>query len=277
MGERQPLLRFAKLPELGVWDLWLYLLGLFLAGGLYLGSTLAGFTANLTQRSEMRDYRVYGKTARELVNYMRRRPFRGDNGPAMANIRPKYRLNMKTERRGSSCKLKHSSLDIRFVITLPKAMQLSSQSRQTRRAWTRFRAFTKRHEEVHRRLYVKCARRFLSKTKRLQKQGSCRVLKRHMHQELKQQEKDCDRLHLAFDNRDFPRVPGLGLFRQARLEQRRPARRTLAKQKSPKRGWWSAGKSKSAKSAKVSRATKSRQGQGLGRVSIWPRLLRQKR
>ena len=217
---------------------------------------ISGHTAqarSLTQRTEIRDYRVYGKTPAELVRYMKRRPFRGDNGPAMANIRPKYGLKLKTlstravkGAKRSGCKVASISLDIRFVMTLPKAMQSAKQSSNTRHAWRSFRSFAKRHEEQHRRIYMGCAKSFLGKARKMTGR-SCAHVKQQVNKLLKKEEKACDKKHLAFDRRDFPRVPNLALFRKAKLEKARKRqalrKKTQARATKPRRsaalGWFS--------------------------------------
>ena len=176
----------------------------------------------IAEKTEIRDYRVYGETPGQLVAYMKRRPFKGDNGPAMANIRPRYALETLTEKRKDrSCGIKRVDLSIRFIMTLPKSMDATKQSRKTKHVWRSFRAFAQRHEEQHRKIYMKCARDFVKKASKLEPERSCHRLERKVKKLLKAQEKDCDKQHLAFDRREFPRVPTLPLFRQARLEKKK--------------------------------------------------------
>lgn len=199
---------------------------------------------SLTQKTEIRDYRVYGKTPGELVRYMKRRPFRGDNGPAMANIRPKYKLRTKTValKKGTrGCRVQTINLDIRFVMTLPQSMQQKAQSRKTKKVWRSFRAFAQRHEERHRQIYMRCAKRFLAKARKMRHKSSCSRLKRQIDTLLKAEDKACNRQHDAFDRRDFPRVPNLALFREARQESHKArTRQNVSKRakKSPAKGWF---------------------------------------
>lgn len=169
----------------------------------------------LKHSTVQRDYRVRGRTSRQLVSSMRARPFPGDNGPALANIRPRYRLKIQTWKVGKACRVEHLDLNIRFVMTLPKATHAGRFDRRTRVAWNGFTRFTHRHELVHRRIYIGCARRFLSQSKRMTSSRSCAALQQDIRRKLRQADKGCDRQHDAFDRQDFPRVPGLALFRQA--------------------------------------------------------------
>lgn len=180
---------------------------------------------------ELRDYRVYGRTARDLVSYMKSRPFHGDYGPAMANIRPKYQLNLKTRQSKRGCAVRSLSVTTRFVVTIPKAVEARKFDRHTRRVWRAFRRFTIRHENVHKRIYLGCVRRFTRRARRIGPQSSCMGLRYRLRRDLDAADKACDRLHRTFDRRSFRRVRHLALFRRARAERgrRRFARRNGAR------------------------------------------------
>jgi predicted secreted Zn-dependent protease len=147
---------------------------------------------------------------------MRRHPFRGDYGPALANIRPRYRLKLTTLRgKEGLCRIKSTDLAIRFTMTLPSAQQRHRFSRQTKSQWTNFYRFARSHELRHKRIYLGCARNFERQIKKLRNRN-CAALTRQARQKLRRQERQCDRQHRAFDGKDFPRVPHLPLFRAAR-------------------------------------------------------------
>ena len=216
---------------------WLHLLPLLAVLALVIGTTGAE-ARKVLEKTEVRDYRVYGRTPGQMVAYMKRRPFRGDNGPAMANIRPKYSLNTRTVKKGKTCRIKRVDLNIRFVMTLPRSMDAAKQSRNTRHAWRSFRAFAKRHEEQHRRIYMRCARDFVRNATKLPARKSCGRLDRDVKKLLKEQEKECDKKHLAFDRREFPRVPSLPLFRQARQEKLKGTKTANNSRQKRRRGWF---------------------------------------
>jgi len=178
-----------------------------------LGGAAEAF-GRISQTTEIRDYRVYGTTPRELVSYMRARPFAGDNGPALANIRPRYSLKIETGMHRGQCRIRSVHLSIRFVMSLPRAMDRRRFKRGTAGAWRSFRAFTLRHESVHRRYYLTCARRFLQKARRLTASG-CFGMQWKAQSLLDREDRACNRLHDAFDRRDFPRVARMALFRRA--------------------------------------------------------------
>lgn len=225
-------------------DLWQHLRTGLLAGlfctGAIIGAGPAAY-AEIATRTIERDYRVRGIDARTLVGYMRARPFAGDNGPAMANIRPRYDLKIETaagERKARGkrkaektgvCRVGKVTLSIRFTMTLPRAVQEARLDRRTRRAWRSFKSFTRRHEETHRRIYLRCARGFLRKAAAMSSPGSCYRLKREVRRLLDREDKACNRLHDAFDRRDFPRVRHMPLFTLARQgPAQRPVRRAGA-------------------------------------------------
>ncbi|AXS40961.1 DUF922 domain-containing protein [Breoghania sp. L-A4] len=184
--------------------------------------------ADISSRTVQRDYRVRGRDAPALVNYMHRRPFAGDNGPAMANIRPRYDLRILTKpgtrRRGdaAACHIHRLTLSIRFTMTLPHAVHERQFDNHTRRAWQGFKRFARRHEEVHRRIYLSCAQRFLHEAGRMSSPHRCSRLRRDVQRLLRESDRACNRQHDAFDRRDFPRVKHMSLFRLAR--QGAPAR-----------------------------------------------------
>ena len=175
--------------------------------------------------TETRDYRVYGTSARGVVSYMRQRPFAGDNGPAFANIRPRYGLKLETRKAGDRCRVASLDLDIRFVLTLPRAMDEARMDGRTRAGWQSFRRFAERHEETHRRFYLTCARRFVGQARRME-EASCHALRREVRRALDKADRDCNRLHDAFDAREIPKLPRLTLFRAARV---RPAEKAVAR------------------------------------------------
>jgi len=142
----------------------------------------------------------------------------------MANVRPRYRLTMETRKDKHVCRIKTLDLSIRFIMTLPRAVNKDRFAPRTRRTWASFRAFAQRHESVHRRIYMNCARRFLRTARRRSVPGSCSKLRREVNRMLRDQKRDCERLNDAFDRRELSRLRTLSLFRNARLNRhRKPA------------------------------------------------------
>jgi predicted secreted Zn-dependent protease len=175
--------------------------------------------AEVKTSTQTRSYGVGGTTAASLVSYMRSHPFRGDHGDAVANIRPYYGLTTATKQTGGTCRASNVTLSIRFVMTLPYARSPSAMGSSTRSAWSSFVAFTRRHEETHKRIYVQCGNTFVAKAQRLTA-SNCGALNASIRQLLESEKRACDARQRAFDRADYNRVFGLSLFTMARSSSR---------------------------------------------------------
>jgi predicted secreted Zn-dependent protease len=197
-----------------------------LAGVVALSDIAAAAVSTSTRNAS---YRVSGTTAAALVSYMRRNPFPGDHGGAIANIRPSYSLSIATKQAGGVCRASSVNLRVAFVITLPLATGAGSMSPATRAAWGSFVAFARRHEEHHRTIYLDCARGFVGKAERLTA-GSCMSLNASIRSLLETEKRACERRQSAFDRQDSGRVTGLSLFAMAGMSHRKlaKARRPVA-------------------------------------------------
>ncbi|MHA1548322.1 MAG: DUF922 domain-containing protein [Alphaproteobacteria bacterium] len=162
-----------------------------------------------------RDYYVGGTTPRSLVNFMKTMPHRGHRGAAFASIIPSYQLDLRTRRRGNTCRVTRADLKVRFVLTLPKAREEARMSRSTRNAWRNFVNFAKRHEEKHRRIYLNCAQNFVAKARRV-KAPDCFSAQNEVRRLQMREQRTCDRRNTAFDSKEYKRVARLTLFRRAR-------------------------------------------------------------
>jgi len=182
--------------------------------GLIAGLGTTAF-AEVRSSTQTRSYSVGGTTARSLVSYMRSRPFHGSRGDAVANIRPSYALNVATRQSGSVCRASKVTLNIRFVMTLPRAQSTSAMNASTRSAWNAFVAFTRRHEETHRSIYVQCGNNFVAKAERMTA-SNCGALQASIRQLLEREKSACEARQRAFDRSEYRRVAGLSLFRMAR-------------------------------------------------------------
>ncbi len=183
------------------------------------GSLSAGALAGVRTSTQTQSYSVGGTTAASLVSYMRSNPFHGTNGDAVANIRPNYALNIATKQSGSTCRASNVTLNIRFVMTLPRARNTSAMGSSTRSAWSSFVAFSRRHEETHRSIYVKCGNTFVAKAERLTA-SNCAALQASIRKLLETEKAICEGQQRAFDRADYGRVAGLSLFKMARGSSR---------------------------------------------------------
>jgi predicted secreted Zn-dependent protease len=172
-------------------------------------TAIAGVTSTTSQRY----YTVSGTAKSTLARRMRSNPFRGDGGGAVANIRPKYSLDVVTKKTGSSCKVVQANLKVRFTLTLPRAKE-SAMSAGTRSVWRSFVSFAKRHEQRHRDIYLQCARNFVAKAQRISG-SNCAGLKAKAQRLLNAEDRACDKRHAAFDRSERRRLGSQALFRTA--------------------------------------------------------------
>ena len=189
---------------------------LVVAAGFLADSVSA--SAGVTSTTSTRYYNVSGTSRASLARKMRSNPFRGDRGGAVANIRPKYSLSVKTQKSGSTCRVSAVNLKVRFVLTLPRAKE-SAMASGTRSAWRSFVSFARRHEQRHRSIYLQCSRNFAAKAKRL-KGSSCGALKSQARRLLSTENRACDRRHRAFDRAERGRLVRQSLFRGTRTARR---------------------------------------------------------
>lgn len=176
-------------------------------------------SAEVRTSTQMQSYKVGGTTATSLVSYMRSNPFHGSKGDAVANIRPNYALNIATKQTGGTCRASKVTLNIRFVMTLPQAQNASAMASSTRSAWNSFVAFTRRHEETHRSIYIKCGNDFVAKAERMTG-SNCAALQASIRKLLEREKAICEGRQRAFDRADYGRVGGLSLFKMARGSSR---------------------------------------------------------
>src|SRR4051812_9387730 len=193
-----------------------------------LATVTATGEAGVRSTTELRAYVVGGTTAASLVSYMRRRPFRGDCGPAVANVRPHYTLSVDTTYGDAVCTVKDIDLGINFVMTLPQARTPGAFSPGTRSAWYGFVDFARRHEETHRAIYVECADSFTAKALELAA-ASCTELRARIDTMFKGEDRACERRQRGFDRGEYRRLLRLSLFRAPRYAKQKvsPAHRGL--------------------------------------------------
>jgi len=188
---------------------------------LFMTALLGGFSADafavVRTSTSYRSYFVGGSSAASLVSYMRSHRFPGDHGPAMANVRASYSLNVATKQSGSVCRASGVTLNVRFVMTLPSARS-SAMSAGTRSVWNSFVAFARRHENTHRSIYLSCANAFVAKAERMTA-ANCGALQASIRSSLASAQRACESRQRAFDRSDAGRARGLSLFTLARAKR----------------------------------------------------------
>ena len=183
---------------------------LFVMLGPVLGSVEIA-RAEIRSDLQEKSYVVSGKSAKDVAAFMRRRPFRGDYGPAIANIRPRYTFTFKTDQRRDHCRVTRFQLSIDFTMTLPKARHRQAFDRRTLSAWRSLRGFTRRHELVHRTIYLGCARR-VERTVLKLRPRYCGGIGWQIRKVLNAEKRACRERHLAFDRREIRRLTRTTVF-----------------------------------------------------------------
>lgn len=155
---------------------------------------------------------------------MRSHPFRGDYGAAIANIRPRYSFDAKTKMVKGMCRVSRFRLQVDFTLTLPHAVERKSFDRRTERSWRSLKSFMRRHELVHRRKYLTCAKAMERKVMKLRTK-SCWSLDRKIKDVLRTEKVACERKQRAYDKKELPKLTYHRFFKQARAERDRIQRR----------------------------------------------------
>lgn len=206
--------------------------------GPILGSG-AGVRAEIRSDLHEKSYLVSGTSAKDVAAFMRRRPFRGDYGPAIANIRPRYTHTFKTEQRKDHCRVTGFRLSIDFTMTLPKARNRRAFDRRTLSAWRSLRGFTRRHELVHRKIYLGCAKRMEQAVLKLRPRY-CGGIGWQVRNIMNEEKRACKERHLAFDRREIKRLKYHRFFelarRQRESERARLSRRIQSRQGTAQNG-----------------------------------------
>ena len=193
-----------------------WLVAIWLAGVLAFDGRSAA--AELVHTTEYRSHPVRGSTPRAVWKYMNAHPIIDpDDGPAYANLTHDHDVAMKTATAGGLCRVSELTFRWRFVLTLPKAVDQGAMDSQTRSMWTAFVAGLKRHEEMHRAIFLRCGAKFVPEAKRLTAAG-CVGLERRVRRSIDQAYQACMKEQRAFETRDRPRILGLAFVKAARSQ-----------------------------------------------------------
>lgn len=178
----------------------------------------AGYAA-AASFTEYRFNRIAGSTPAEIVAQMRAHPVPTEAaGIAYASITDRYDIVLDTRPGGEAnrCEVRRVSVDFRFVITLPEAAEEEAMSPGTRAMWREFVAFSKRHEEGHRAIFLECGRRFEAAAAKLRSDSGCQALRLDVLEMFREHYAACKARHAEYDEAESRRLPALSLFRAAR-------------------------------------------------------------
>jgi predicted secreted Zn-dependent protease len=150
------------------------LIGL-VAGVLFAGAAPAEVISDVRYKT----YTVRGQTAQEIWrNIGRRGPHqrhRGLYAQALSEIR--YGWSVTYERKSGSCRVDAAKINVRIVITLPKWAGEKRGAPRLRKAWQRYLAKVRRHEDRHRTIALETAKVVDREFKKAPQYRTCNALK----------------------------------------------------------------------------------------------------
>ncbi|MGI9372201.1 MAG: DUF922 domain-containing protein [Hyphomicrobiales bacterium] len=161
-----------------------------------------------------KSYSVPGKSAQQLFAHMSRYGPHANGAPALATTAANFSHGAKL-RRGKGCKLTSYQVSMKFVITLPKARNKSAMPPKLRKRWGQFAAHAKWHEQQHRKIWIRCARKIEKRVRALRPQRSCETAWAKARDIASQELERCDVKHAAFDRKESKRASKLPLIKQA--------------------------------------------------------------
>lgn len=175
--------------------------------------------AELVHTTEYRTHAVRGTTPHAVLLYMNAHPIIDpDDGPAYANLTHDHALSLSTAREGGVCRVSRLTFHWRFVLTVPKAVDLAAMDSRTRIMWNDFVAGLKRHEETHRAIFLRCGAKFVPAAERLTGVGNCASLERKVRRAIDQAYQACMAEQRVFEKRDRSRILGLAFIKAARSQ-----------------------------------------------------------
>ena len=138
----------------------------------------------------------------------------GQSGSAMATTNATISHTFKLKQ-GKRCTLNAHKINVAIVTQLPRLISRRKLSSSMRRTWRSFNRYLRRHENRHKAIYIGCARRIEKLSRRLAKSASCNGVRSAISRVRYSELAKCERLHSAYDRREFPRIKRLSLIVRA--------------------------------------------------------------
>ncbi len=147
---------------------------------LFAGVLCAGATqAEVVSEVRYKTYAVRGQTAKEIWRDIGRkgphRRHRGLYAQALSEIR--YGWSVTNRRRPGSCRVEKAKIDVRIVITLPRWTGEKRGEPRLKKAWKRYLAKVRRHEDRHRTIALETAATVDREFKKAPQYRTCNALK----------------------------------------------------------------------------------------------------
>lgn len=185
---------------------------LIVAIGVFLSASPADAAPKVS--TKYKSYSVPGKSAQQLFTHMSRYGPHANGSPALATTAANFTHSAKLAQ-GRNCRLRNYRVNMSFTITLPKARNQKSMSRNLRKRWKQFASHAKWHELQHRAIWIRCAKRIEKKVRALGAQRSCSAAWDRARSIANAELARCDQQHAAFDQKESSRAAQLPLIKQA--------------------------------------------------------------
>lgn len=145
-------------------------------------------------------YAIAGNTAPEIYSAMVSR------GPRVGGVKAYATTTAVSSQSGQlmqakSCRIENYSVNIDFIIKLPKLKNEAALNGSARSQWRSFSAFLKSHEEQHRAIWIGCRSEMQAKVAALRVK-SCSELNAATTRLWKQVSNSCSKKHEKLDARD---------------------------------------------------------------------------
>ena len=164
--------------------------------------------------TKFKSYSVPGSSAQQLFSHMSRYGPHANGSPALATTAASFSHSAKLDEK-RSCRLRDYTVNMSFVITLPKARNQNAMSKPLRKRWKQFASHARWHELQHKAIWIGCAKKIERKVRQIGRQSSCEVAWSKARNIANAELARCDQLHAAFDNKESTRAASLPLIKQA--------------------------------------------------------------
>ena len=186
------------------------LIRIALAAAMLLGGALhAAASPRISSKTVY--FTVSGTTPGEVLQSILSTGPGGHSGVAMATTRAN--ITQRVEPRGNrGCTRKTT---VQIITHIPRLSKTSRKNPRLRALWRRFIGYIKRHEARHKSIYIGCAKKIESLVRDHVRKTGCKGALPGVRRIMQAENKRCERLNLAYDRAERPRIRQLGLIRKA--------------------------------------------------------------
>ncbi len=174
-------------------------------------------------------YTVHGNTPQAMLSYMQRNGPHGEAGRALGTTSVSTGYKMTLVPVSGGCVIRDYKLEVAITINLPRLAPGQKLSASVRARWNGLAAFVRVHENHHKSVNLKCARRTDQRVRSISRKLSCSAARARVRTIFAEENAKCGRIHDAFDQREAKRIANLPFIRQAAAPEAAP-RRTRTRQ-----------------------------------------------